>query len=239
VARDITQQRKAEDNLIKYQSQLRALSSQLSLTEAKERKQIASELHDQIGHALVMIKMNLSKLADEQKDRSKENYILQTLELTEQVIQDIRSLTFELASPLLYELGLSPALEQLAEKMQDEHGIRISFRSDIGGSLPDIEVSVLLFQTVRELLFNVVKHAKASNVHISVTKDRDTLLIYVRDDGVGFDISNQTPENERKFGIGLFSARERLNYLGGNIKMESRPGKGTCATLTVPLVKNR
>ena len=153
--------------------------------------------------------------------------------LVEQTIQYTRSLTFELSPPILYDLGFEAAVEWLAEMMQEQHGLRIEVQSDKGPKPLDDEIRVLLFQAVRELLVNVIKHAQASQVRVAIDREGADLRIKVEDNGVGLPISLDAPPTGR--GFGLFSIRERLKHLGGHLKAESEPGQGTRVTLLVPL----
>ena len=123
--------------------------------------------------------------------------------------------------------------------MQHLHGIKIDYTYDgKGKELPE-DLSVLLFRAVRELLFNIVKHAKAAHVTISLAKNHDQLQIEVVDDGIGFDPAEAARRTRRGSGFGLFSVSERLQHLGGSFDISSRPGYGTRAILTAPLGGNK
>ena len=154
-------------------------------------------------------------------------------DLIEQAIIDTRSLTFELSPPVLYELGLVPALEWLTRKIQQDHGVRTRFHDD-GQPKPLHEnFRVVLFQAVRELLVNVVKHAHATHAQVLVRRDGDALRIIIEDDGIGFEVSKSKTEATRSFG--LFNVRERVEYLGGRVKIRSESKCGTRVTLIAPL----
>lgn len=235
VARDVTQRKEAEQKLLEYQQQLRSLASELSLTEARERKRIAADLHDRIGQALALIRIKLGTLKAGTHSAKKIESIEETIRLIEVAIKEARTLIFELSSPLLYEVGLKAAVEQLVEQIQDQHGIPISLEDDGRPKPLTIDGSVVLFQAIRELLLNVVKHAAAHRVRVSMSRHNNSVEITVQDDGVGFHVSRQafTPGRER--GYGLFSIRERLEYLGGSVTVESNPGRGTRAALALTL----
>jgi PAS domain S-box-containing protein len=235
VARDITQRKEAEQKLLEYQQQLRSLASELSLTEARERKRIAAGLHDRIGQALSLIRIKLGTLKAGSGSEKKIADIEETIRLIETTIKEVRTLIFELSSPLLYEVGLKAALEQLAEQLQDQHDILI-FIEDDGLPKPlTIDCSIVLFQAVRELMLNVIKHAAAHRVQVSLNRQNNSIEITVRDDGVGFRVAPSAFKPGRQGGYGLFSIRERLEYLGGSLKIDSRPGRGTQAALALAL----
>jgi signal transduction histidine kinase len=143
-------------------------------------------------------------------------------------------LTFELSPPILYELGLEVALEWLAEQIQEKHGILANFEDDKEPKPLVNDVRVLLFQAVRELLINIVKHAQAHKVKISVRRENNNIKIIIEDDGVGFSTS-EGRELGKTTGFGLFSIRERLKIYGGHLEVHSEPGKGTRVTLVAPL----
>jgi signal transduction histidine kinase len=144
-------------------------------------------------------------------------------------------LTFELSPPVLYELGIEAALESLVERMQQVNGIQIKL-VDRGGRKPLSEdTAVLCFRAVQELLVNVLKHAHARKIEVSTGSDRGRIRITVADDGIGFDTSEGLSGKGGKGGFGLFSIRERLQHLGGSLKVDSNPGHGTRVTLSAPL----
>jgi signal transduction histidine kinase len=135
-------------------------------------------------------------------------------------------------------LGFEKALEWLAEEVQKQHGVTTLFENDGKPKPLDDDVRVLLFRTVNELLINVVKHAQAQKTKVSVRRDRDNIKINVEDDGIGFDVSKTQHHVDKAGGFGLFRIRERLNYLGGQIKIESEPNRGTRVSLVVPVKCN-
>jgi PAS domain S-box-containing protein len=235
VARDITQRKEAEQRLLDYQGQLRSLASQLSLTEARERKRIAADLHDRIGQALSLTRIKLGTLKAGTGSAKRIASIEETIGLIEVTIREVRTLIFELSSPLLYEVGLKAALEQMVEQFQDQHGIPISLEDDGRPKPVSIDGSVVLFQAVRELMLNVVKHANAHRIRVSMNRHNEWLEITVQDDGGGFDVGRDAFKPGRQGGYGLFSIRERLEYLGGSLSVESVPGRGTRAALALGL----
>ena len=163
----------------------------------------------------------------------------EVVDIIEQTIKDTRSLTFELSPPILYQFGLEAALEWLVDQMKKQYGMAIHFENDKKAKPLEESVLILLFQAVRELLINVTKHAKAQKVKVVSCKYDEKIKITVEDDGIGFTVSNNGSSNYRNDGFGLFSIEERLDGLGGNLEIESEPGRGTCITITAPLKKVR
>jgi|YelNatPaOPRAMG01_1025707.scaffolds.fasta_scaffold00341_12 signal transduction histidine kinase len=234
---EVRQRKKAEDQVADYQADLRSLASQLTLAEERERRRLAMHLHDQIGQTLALSNIKLHE-ARASLPPEVAPHLSQELAhiggLLEKTIEETRSLTFKISPPILYELGLEAALEWLTERFGREHGLLTFFESDRQPKSLDEDLKILVFQAVQELLVNVVKHANARNLKVSVWREGDILQVGVEDDGVGFnpqDLGLRHGEG----GFGLFSIRERLRPLGGNLRVSSEPGQGTEVTLSVPL----
>jgi signal transduction histidine kinase len=230
---EIEDRQDAEMKIQVYQGQLRALISKVSIVEEKERKRIAEELHDNLGQHLAIAKIKLAMLRKSQPD------IKQNLDeikvLMEQAITFTRSLTFELSTPILYQLGLIPALKSLAEQVQKEHGLKIELMYDSHCSDLKGEISVLLFKTVRELLLNAVKHAQAQKATVFISNHGDCIKVKCEDDGKGFDVSNLEEYLIELKKFGIFGVRERIRYLGGTFEITSDPGMGTSVSIAAPL----
>lgn len=224
---NIQDRKSSEEQVLAYQERLQSLAAELSLGEERERRRIATGLHDRIGQSLAFARLKLAGLARKNEE------LKPVQELIEQAINDTRSLTFELSPPVLYELGLVPALEWLARKIEQEHKIPTRFHDDGEPKPVDENFRVVLFQATRELLLNVVKHARASQAQVVLRRDGDAIRIIIEDDGIGFDVSQGRNESPRTFG--LFNVRERIEYLGGRVKIGSEPDAGTRVTLIAPL----
>lgn len=231
---DITEEKRAGEEIQKYQEELRSLASELSLTEERERRRLATELHDHVGQILALAQIKLGALKKSASATSLAGSLDEIRRLIEQMIQYTRSLTFELSPPILYDLGLEAAVEWLAEVFQNQHGIKIEVQTDKHSKPMDDQLRVLLFQVVRELLLNVVKHAQADQVKVVIGREGNNINIQVEDNGVGMVIPPGAPLGSAA-GFGLFSIRERLKYLGGYLKVASESDQGTKVTLVVPL----
>ncbi|GAG69770.1 unnamed protein product, partial [marine sediment metagenome] len=210
-------------------------ASQLSLAEERERRRIATEVHDRVIQSLAICRMNLASLLGSAPSARFTKYLGETNTLIKQIINETRSLIFELSSPLLYELGLEAAMEQLTEQMQEKYGIVFTFEDDRQPKPLDDDIRVLLFHMVRELLINITKHAQACHARVRMKRQDGDLRITVEDDGVGFDASQVNADKWRTKGFGLFSIRERLHYIGGHMEIESKRGNGTQVILTTSL----
>ena len=220
--------------MLSDQKQLRSLTAELVLTEERERHEIATALHDSIGPILAFSKRELGTL-----QKSAPTAIADSLKNIgvniSQAVDLTRTLTFDLSPPTLYTLGFETAIEELTERFCEEHKLGYSFsNSDEPKPLTD-HVKILLYRSVRELLINIAKHARAKIVKVAVSRAKNDIRVTVEDNGRGFDASAFNTASHRPRGFGLFSVRERLRHIGGKLEIESKRGKGTHITLTAPL----
>ncbi len=233
---EITERKKAEEELLEHQAQLKSLTLELPLAEERERRRIAVELHDRISQSLCISKLKLEALCESAPSAELGKALDELCSCVGQTIVDTRSLTFDLSSPILYELGFETAVaEWLTEQIEEKHGIATEFENDGQPKQLDDDISVLLFRNVRELLINIVKHARAKKVKVFIRKVDGQIQVSVEDDGVGFDPAEVAKTAARRAGFGLFSVRERLEQIGGHLEIESEPGRGSRITMMAPL----
>ncbi|MCK9197749.1 MAG: PAS domain S-box protein [Syntrophales bacterium] len=230
---DITERLEAEKKIMDNNQMLRTLSSELVMTEERERRRIAVDLHDNIGQTLALTKIKLNALMEQESLPCTTESILEILEMVDQSIQQTRSLTRELSPSVLYELGLSEAIEWLAEQIFNQHGLQIVLKYDLKSRKIDKDVQIFLYRSIRELLLNIIKHAKAKEAHVTLRKTGENIIVTVRDDGIGFDIASIDQISNKSGGFGLLSIRERLNYIGGRLEIETRKGWGTQVEMVV------
>lgn len=236
---DITEQKKAEEKIQSYQKQLRSLASDLSLAEERERRRIATMLHDNIGQVLAVSKIKLGALLQSAENDGFLFQLGEVREHVEQAIQYTRSLTFELSPPILYDLGLEPAIEWLTEQIKEQHGINCAFETDSSPRPVSDEIRIVLFSAVRELLMNVAKHAQAQTAKVTMRRVNENIVVHVADNGTGFTVSKMNFYLNENKGFGLFSIRERLRHLSGQMDVRSARGRGTRVILIAPLVMKR
>jgi len=216
-------------------AQLRRLASELALTEERERRTIASDLHDHIGQALALIKSRLREIQGNSVFSGMEKSFEEVLTLVDQTIQSTRTLTFEISPPVLYELGLEAGLSWLCRQFQRKNGFPAEMHSEGHAiTVPD-DVQITVFRSIQELLLNAAKHAKAALVSVFVKWQSVGVRIEIRDDGVGFDVDRMKGPSDKPAGFGLFSIRERMKGLGGSLEISSSPGCGSSFILTVPI----
>jgi len=238
---EITERKQQEEALQEYQQRLKALASQLTITEEKERRRIAADLHDHVGQSLALARMQLAsarQFASESKLAEMLDEISDTLLKT---LEDTQLLMLELSSPLMNEIGLSSAIsEWLEEQIGNRHGLKTEFIDNIPDNhrkILDSNVRAILFRNVKELLINVVKHARANKVSVRLEDRSSSIRIIVEDDGIGFEPRAMIQAGSKIGGFGLFSIEELMADLGGNLKIVSEPGKGCTAIMSVPIEK--
>ncbi|MBS3809296.1 MAG: PAS domain-containing protein [Desulfobacterales bacterium] len=252
VAHDITKYREAEEELRRLNTyleervaertelaearakQLSRLSYELTMAEHRERQRISEILHDHLQQVITAARMQTETLV-EQIPESNKAEALKIVDLLSESIRSTRSLTRELAPPILKKEGLAPALEWLAGWMEQTHGLRVILRIDDSVKINGEGIRVLIFQSIRELLFNVIKHAVVSQAELEFRRtDGDFVQIILRDHGKGFNPDEVYNWHTHRSGFGLFSIHERISLIGGEFRIESTMGSGSCFTLLVP-----
>ena len=232
---EISQRKEAEQQLIVYQKQLKSLTAKITLTEEQDRQRFASFLHDEIGQQLFAVQLQLEILKGTLSSADNIKTLNHTINNIKNVITHSRSLTSELSSPILHELGLEKALEWLTEQAHKKYDITVTFNDDKRKKPLDDAMKIFLYQAVRELLVNVAKHARTKTASISIKEDNSNIHICVKDNGVGFDFSSVHTSNNKTEGFGLFHIKEQLDQLEGHLTVDSKPNLGTQITLIVPL----
>jgi PAS domain S-box-containing protein len=218
-------------------SQLQALASQLPQTEHRERQRLAMVLHDHLQQLLVGTKYHIGMLRNQSRDQGLHTSLRRVDDLLDQSLEVSRSLTIELSPPILFRSPLKDVLQWLGKWMAEQHGLTVDVQADERIDPEDDEVRVLLFQAIRELLFNVSKHAKVNQARLEAVRVGDQLRVVVSDAGAGFDPHHPPERKARTGGLGLFSIQQRLELLGGRMQVDSAPGEGTRVTLWVSPVQ--
>jgi PAS domain S-box-containing protein len=228
---DITERKQAEE-----MSRRVALAARVREVEEGERRRLARELHDQVGGNLSLLGIHLnivrSRLAQECADHVASR-IDDSLSLVDQTAQSIRSVMSDLRPPVLDDYGLAAALRWYSDQFTSSTGISITIQADENGPRPSTAVEVTLFRIAQEALANVARHAQASQVTVRLTQSKRSLRLFICDDGIGFDTADSSaPDSEG--GWGLLNMAERAQAVGGQCRIESEPGRGTCITVRVP-----
>ncbi len=231
IASDLSEMKRAEQELRASSEQLRNLAAHLLSVREEERARISREVHDELGQSLTAVKMDLAWLAGRlpQTDGLMRKRIRSTGQLADSIIQSIRRISTELR-PAVLDLGLAAAVEWQVQEFQARSGIQCKVRL-LTQEVFSPEVSTALFRILQETLTNVARHAKATRVEVVTQKQRDRLVLLIHDNGRGFDQADPSLSKS----LGLLGMRERAAILGGQVNISSAPGKGTTVTASIPL----
>ena len=207
---------------------------ELTQAEERERKRLAAILHDNVQQYIAAARMRISLLDARMTPGELAEGVENSLSLLGEALDVSRSLTVSLCPPVLLEAGLMPGLQWLAEWIQDKHGLVVKITGECSVIVPG-PLCVFLFQAVRELLFNTVKHAGVKHASVAVFQlDGMNLRVVVSDHGKGFAADESSP-GQSSGGFGLFHLRERLAYMGGDFEVSSSPDHGVRVVMTLPL----
>lgn len=214
--------------------QLHQLAVQLTQAENRERRRLALALHDGLQQLLIAARMKLGALEHKLKGDPNCTLAQRSLELIDEAITASRSLSVELSPPMLYEAGLAATLDWLSRHMEEKHGLQVEVHSNVEPQ--DHDINVFLFQCIRELLLNIVKHAEVLTARIIMRKtEDDRVTISVSDEGCGFDLNALQSRLSSSESFGLRSIHERMKLLGGRCEIDTAPGEGTRVVLIAPL----
>lgn len=231
IVHDISERMRAQEELERYRQRLSALTVELARSDERVRRQAALELHDGVGQELAATKMLVQQLSAH-CGHGDPSLVKRLLDLVDQSIAGVRGLTNELSPPVLYELGLGPALSWLAESYENRMGLRVGLHlcrlEGVKG-----EGSDMAFRVARELLMNVHRHAGVHEARLHAALLDDVLVVRVKDDGCGFDAALAGATGGERFG--LFSIREQVHLVGGTVEIDSTPGVGTTVDVRIPV----
>lgn len=236
---DITGQKEKEQKLREYSNQLRSLSEKIERTREEERIRIARAVHDELGQMLTVLKMDVSMLNGEMKQkatpdvqdffRRKANKILDRINT---IIKSVQRITTELRPEVLDDLGLVDAIHWQADEFANRTGIEVEVKSNVEQSdFIDDTQATTLFRIFQETLTNIIRHAKATKVDIKLNRKNSTLYLIVSDNGVGISDEKKNASSS----LGIIGMRERTQFLGGDMNIEGEKDKGTTVTLQIPL----
>ncbi len=235
--RDITERVRAEQALRRSREELQQLSDSILATREEEKRRIARELHDDLGQRLSALKMDMTMLAADVSEGRDARGILENITAMNDVIDDtvasVRRIASDLRPALLDELGMLTAIEWLANDFSNRYGLPVSV-DGVDADVPE-QTAIAMFRIVQEALSNVVRHADATTVDVSLAQTDGQIELRVEDNGVGWD-KKPSGSGPRK-SLGLLGIRERARLLGGAATVDSEPGKGFRLTVQIPREK--
>jgi len=219
---------------------LAALSTRVARAQEKERERIARELHDGLGQALTAIKLDLSAARRSLSlDLGKaSDYLEKARLLTENSLDELRRIAFDLRPPALDHLGLVAALESYARAFEQRFKVAVTVAGNGFASRLPLEVETALYRICQEALANIAEHAQASRCTLTIEQTRDAVKLTVQDDGRGFDPGAIAGPDGAVRGIGILSMERRVEELGGEFRVQSRPREGTAILVAVPLASH-
>lgn len=229
VERDITERKKIENDLRSYSNRLREMAAQLSLSEENVRRRLAQELHDKVGQNLTVLGINLKRISMELPAATMallSPMIDDSKSIVEQTVEILRDVMADLHPPVMDDYGLLAALNWYADQYSSRTGVNVTIEGEEPTSRLDRSLESGLFRIYQELLTNVAKHARATQVMVNLASGRNTIRLTVTDNGTGFNVENKVYPNGYK-GWGLLTMKERAESMGGSLNVESSPGRGT------------
>ena len=231
---DITERKRAEESLVLQKEQLRALAERLQSVREEDRKVVARELHDQIGQILTSIKMDLTWMT-RHLPPSEDKVLARLAESVQSInegVRTVRTICSGLRPGVLDDLGLAAAIEWQGSDFASRNGIVCRVTVPAVDLHMDGDRATAAFRIFQECLTNVIRHAQAQSVHVDLSQENDYILLVVEDDGIGFcepDLSNTLGS------LGLLGMKERAQFCGGEVQIQSSPGKGTTVTIRIPV----
>jgi len=228
-----------EDKIRQSEKQLRYLSSRLLTAQEEERSRISRELHDELGQALAVLKFQLRFIERNlQVDQTAlKEECERNLEYIDQVIEDVRRLSRDLTPSLLEDLGLSAALRWLIHNFTQNDHFQISLDMREIDHLFPLQAQIIIYRIFQEALTNIGKHAQATQLSVIIKEENGHVSFSVEDNGMGFDVKEVSTRGIHEKGLGLTIMDERVQMLGGSLKVDSQEGRGTRVTFTVPVEK--
>jgi PAS domain S-box-containing protein len=235
VVRDISERMLHEQQLLHQRMELRRLAAELALAEDRERRRIAGALHDEVGQLLSTCKFRLDAICQRGLAGDLDGGLNKVGEILDRAMERTRALVFDLSSPILDQIGLPLALEQLCADMTHDGRMQFEYHGpQMRLEMAEAQRSTL-YRAVRELMVNALKHAHARQAQVTLANLGDRIRIVVDDDGIGFDAAQAGRGFSPSGGFGLFNLREHLRHVGGELTIRSVPGSGTRVIVEAPL----
>lgn len=223
----------AQEQLLAYNKKLQAMAEHEALVEERQRREIAGNLHDRINQTLALSKIKLSTLPKDELSQEARESLVELEDLIKRILRDVRSLIVEISPPALYDLGPAAAIESLAKAYEQQYQIRFNLTDDGSTNSIGEKYAAFIYKAARELMVNVIKHARAKQVWIDLKNVDGRVRLEIKDNGIGFDPDRLNSATGA--GFGLFNIKDRLDFYNGKMIVDSHPGKGSQFLIEVPL----
>ncbi|GGG91802.1 hypothetical protein GCM10011416_05640 [Polaribacter pacificus] len=235
--RDISRWMLAKKEIQDYQSSLQKLTTELSLTEEKQKKEIAANIHDHLSQSLVISKMRISELEKKTELENIQEDLSFIKDHISSALENSRKITYDLSPPVLYQLGIIDTLSWFADTIENQYGIKFEFNTNTDTSSLNEFKSILLFRCIQEAVTNTIKYANASLIILDLEKDEETITVILTDNGKGFDTSTLSNTISSESGFGLFAVKERIKNMNGELIITSEINVGTKIKICLSLEK--
>ncbi len=233
ITRDITERKRAELAMAEHKRQLQELSRRVLEAQEVERRRVARELHDELGQSLTAIKINLQSF-ERFPNQSPADLHAENIRIVDDVLQQVRSLALALRPSVLDDLGLVPALRWVTEQTAGRAGLAVVFETTVEPVRFAPEIETACFRIAQEALTNVIRHAQATQVIVSLRHHGDALVLAVSDDGRGFNFAAMRASAQAGASLGVLGMEERATLVGGQLEIDSSPGHGSTVCLRCP-----
>lgn len=236
-SRDVTNNVEHNREIENYQHSLQSLTKEISLLEERQKKAIAANIHDHMSQSLVISKMKLSELEKVKGLNKHLDDIKFIKHHISEALENSRKITYELSPPVLYQLGIVDTMYWLSDKILEQYKIRVNFKSNKESIELDESRLIFIFRIIQEITTNTIKHAEASEISIDFEIVNKIFKIEVKDNGKGFNLNKSENKGILNSGFGLFTIKERVKNLKGDVSIESSRKEGTKILVTIPLDK--
>lgn len=235
---EIADRKRVELTLLDHQRRLKALASELTIAEERERRRIATDLHDYVGQNLTLALLQLSAASKTVNEVTIKQQFEELTETLSCAVRDTQKLTYDLSSPTLETLGLGPAIvEWVDQKIKPHHDIDFNLVDEHDRARLGHHMNLILFRNIRELLTNIVKHAQANKVTVLLEHKNGSFQVSVKDNGIGFNPEQVQQDASSEGGLGLFSIKERLSDFDGSLMINSKAHYGATIVMSIPNIE--
>jgi PAS domain S-box-containing protein len=235
---NITGRKLAELKIAEYTAQLRSLSQRQSELQEIERRNIARELHDEVGQVMTAVKTNLETIKLSPVPATLNNQLVESISIVDRALDQIRTIALNLRPSLLDDFGLEAALEWYLERMARGTSYIIKFKSNMSEIRLPPAIETTCFRVVQGAMTNILRHSRATRVDVSLywSPKAKTVKLSVRDNGIGFDVTAALERARHGESLGLLGMQERVQLVGGQIELVSAPGRGTKVLVSIPVI---